>query len=82
MIHVSGTFDYVKYDEQAQGQQAFYKTKFEELHNVVQSLEPGRAKALAMTKLEEAYMWVGKALRDEQIARNGKAELQEERSNS
>lgn len=28
--------------------------------------------------LEQAYMWCGKAIRDEQIARNGSAELQDE----
>jgi len=38
-----------------------------------------RAKALAITKLEEVYMWIGKAIRDDQIKRNGSAELQEER---
>jgi hypothetical protein len=31
------------------------------------------------TKLEEAYMWIGKAVRDDQIERNGSAELLEER---
>ncbi len=34
-----------------------------------------------MTKLEEAYMCVGKAIRDDQIARNGSAPLQEARGN-
>jgi hypothetical protein len=38
-----------------------------------------RAKALALTKLEEVYMWIGKAIRDDQLDRNGKVELQEER---
>lgn len=46
---------------------------------MIESLPPGRAKALAVTKLEECYMWIGKAIRDEQIARNGSAELMEER---
>lgn len=32
-----------------------------------------------LNHLEEVYMWVGKAIRDEQISRDGKAELQEER---
>ncbi len=30
-----------------------------------------RSKATALTKLEECYAWVGKAIRDEQILRNG-----------
>lgn len=33
-------------------------------------LVEGRAKSLLLTHLEEAYMWTGKALRDQQIARN------------
>lgn len=78
---MTSKFDYVKYDDQAAGQQAFYKEKFMELDSVVESLNPGRAKSLAITKLEEAYMWVGKALRDEQIARGNPVELQEERKN-
>ncbi len=65
-------FDYVKYDEQAEGQQAFYKEQFYALDLAVSSLEEGRAKSLAITKLEEAYMWVGKALRDEQLKRGTK----------
>ncbi len=33
----------------------------------------------ALADIEEAYMWCGKAIRDDQIARNGTAELQENR---
>lgn len=76
-------FDYVKYDNKAQEDQAYIKTRFEELEEAVMgNLKPGRASALVLTKLEEAYMWVGKAIRDEQIARNGAAELQESRGNT
>ena len=74
-------FDYVKYDEKAAFDQAQLKTEFEALTELVGSLMDGRAKSLVFTKLEEAYMWCGKAIRDEQIARNGIAELQEERNN-
>ena len=45
-------------------------------------LKSPRTVALALTKLEECYMWIGKAIRDDQIERNGSAELQEERTNS
>ncbi len=38
-----------------------------------------RSRAVALTKLEELYMWIGKAVRDEQILRNGSAELMEGR---
>lgn len=76
-------FDYVKYDEAAIQQQAEFKKLFENLsENADHWLKSPRAKALVQTKLEEAYMWVGKAIRDDQIARNGVAELQEERVSS
>lgn len=62
-----GRFDYVKYDDEAARVQAVLKHTFEELERSISSyLLDGRAKSLAMTKLEEAYMWVGKAIRDEQ----------------
>lgn len=77
-----GRFDYVKYDEKAADDQAFFKDQFETVTaNVEAILMSPRAKALVYTKLEEAYMWIGKAIRDDQISRNGKAELQESRDN-
>lgn len=72
-------FDYVKYDDQAAKMQEMFKEKFVELEEKVCCLRNGRAKAIVMTKIEEAYMWVGKALRDEQIERNGSAPLMEQR---
>lgn len=75
-------FDYVKYDEEAVKQQADFKDKFQELESMANRLKNGRAKSLVFTKLEEAYMWVGKQIRDEQIERNKSTELQEERKNS
>lgn len=79
---MAGTFDYVKYDEKAQIEQAVFKTACVELEGMVTARLPaGRARSLALTKLEEVYMWVGKAIRDDQIARSGAAPLQEERKN-
>lgn len=76
-------FDYVRYDEKASYDQCTFKACAEHLEKVIESeLKPGRAKALALTALEECYMWIGKAIRDDQIARNGSSELQEERTNS
>jgi hypothetical protein len=75
-------FDYVKYDDFSVRQQAEIKVKAEALEALIGCLADGRAKSLALTKLEEAYAWCGKAIRDEQIARNGSAELQEERNNA
>lgn len=81
-------FDYVKYDENAIADQDRAKKLVTDLEGfiggigyAVAPLPAGvaRAKALALTKLEEVYMWIGKALRDDQIARNGSAPLQKER---
>ncbi len=74
-------FDYVQYDKEANEKQAKFKAMHQELGTCIENLKPGRSQAVALTKLEECYMWVGKALRDEQIARNGSTPLQEERKN-
>lgn len=73
-------FDYVKYDDIASMQQASAKERFESVAAMIGSLGDGRAKALAFTKLEEAYMWVGKAIRDEQLVRTGVGVPQEGRN--
>jgi hypothetical protein len=73
-------FDYVKYDQFAQEKQVSFKEKFSFLAKMVEEdLSNGRAKALVLTKLEESYMWVGKAIRDEQIEQGRDAPLLEER---
>lgn len=80
---MSGRFDYVKFDESTAKKLTNFKEFFTMLESEVEgNLKDGRAKALVMTKLEEAYMWVGKALRDEQIARGGSAADLPERSAS
>ena len=76
----SKRFDYVKYDEAANKKQAEAKTLFVALEGWIErNLSPGRAKALVLTKFEESYMWIGKAIRDEQIEQGRPAPLQEER---
>lgn len=73
-------FDYVKYDERAMTVQDAFKGQCTLMEGIIEKeLKPGRAQSLALTKLEEFYMWIGKAIRDDQIARNGSAPLQEER---
>jgi hypothetical protein len=75
-------FDYVKYDQEALDAQAALKQKFGELEQLVtDSFPAGRPQSLVLTKLEEAYMWCGKGIRDDQISRNGFADLQEGRGN-
>ena len=76
-------FDYVKYDEKAVADQNSFKESFMKLEEMVfKKLSSPRAKALVLTKLEESYMWVGKAIRDDQINRTGAATPQEERNDS
>lgn len=72
-------FDYVKYDEHAIALQGSAKAMFETISIFIETMPRGRAQALALTKLEESYMWVGKAIRDHQIESRGSAELQEQR---
>lgn len=80
MQEKTNRFDYVKYDQFSQEKQVSFKEKFSFLAKMVEEdLSNGRAKALVLTKLEEAYMWVGKAIRDEQIEQGMTAPLQEER---
>ena len=77
---MSERFSYVKYDAQAKIQQEALKEIFEKVEVMVSDLKDGRAKSLVLTHLEEAYMWTGKALRDEQIARGSQPDHVPERS--
>lgn len=61
-------FDYVKYDKQSEDQQAAFKKMFEHLTSQVEMFPPTQNRALAITRLEESYMWVGKMIRDTQNA--------------
>lgn len=62
-------FSYIRYDETSAAIQQLLKEKFEEIEAALNVLSDGRAKSLCLTSLEEAYMWTGKAIRDDQIAR-------------
>lgn len=78
---MSHRFSYVRYDEEATLKQAAFKEKFEELERMAHGALPNsREKSLFLTALEEAYMWTGKAIRDDQIARQGKVDEQPERN--
>jgi hypothetical protein len=75
-------FDYVLYDDTSIEKQDHIKQSVKSLAQVIEDLlGDNRAVQLALNHLEECYMWVGKAIRDEQIERNGSAQLQEERKN-
>jgi len=71
-------FDYVKYDEWSTAMQAKFKEQFQVLEAIAEKhLINGRAKSLLLTSLEEAYMWCGKAIRDQQPTNV----IQEDRNN-
>jgi len=74
-------FDYVAYDDVAVNTQMQAKRLCIDLERMIDALADQRSKALALTKLEECYMWIGKAIRDDQIGRGVKIESQEERKN-
>jgi len=65
-----GRFDYVKYDTLASCAQDGFKAMVSELETHIEaSINCPRSKALALTKLEETYMWIGKGIRNDQINR-------------
>lgn len=80
-MSISNRFDYVKYDEDTITYQAAFKNICIELELAINCLIDGRSKSLALTALEEVYMWIGKGLRDGQLKRNKDTELQEGRGN-
>lgn len=76
-------FDYVKYDETSVNRQDAVKSAAIELEKAIESVDlPIADKTKALNHLEICYMWVGKGIRNNQISRNGSAELQEQRTNS
>jgi len=67
---MSSRFDYVKYDEISVDKQETFKHFFEDIEAyAMDALPDSRARSLLLTALEEAYMWTGKAIRDDQIKR-------------
>ena len=64
---MQGRFDNVQYDAASTLMHAGIKAKFEELEAMIEALPGSRPTSLALTSLEESYMWVGKAIRDDQI---------------
>lgn len=77
-------FDYVKYDDAATMQQALVKSVVQDLEDCINRIGldkfgASRSKDQALLKLEECYAWIGKAIRDNQINRNGAVPLNETR---
>lgn len=76
-------FAYVRYDEIAEAKQAKLKKLFEGIETfIMHNVSKGRSRKLVLNALEVAYMWTGKALRDETIERGGNDDELKERSKS
>lgn len=62
-------FNYVDYDAQSKGLNEVMKSAVESLAMRIENMPVSRERQLALTALEECFMWVGKAIRDAQIQR-------------
>lgn len=63
-------FDYVEWDSISAGACERLKRAAEALEIAIDvELETSREKSSAITKLEECFMWIGKAIRADQLAR-------------
>lgn len=60
-------FDNIKYDDRTVEKSAKIQEQFEKLEGMVTGFPDGRSKSQILTHLETAFMWVGKALRDQQL---------------
>jgi len=58
---------YVAYDAAHQETSDTLKTFFDNVLHCVEGLRNGREKSIALTKLEESFMWCGKAIRNDQV---------------
>lgn len=60
----------INYDEKSLLKNERIKARFEEAYEAIrENLTASREKSLALTKLEEAFMWVGKAIKADQLLR-------------
>lgn len=66
---MTSRFDHVRYDEVSGALRSEAKDLMIQVESFVGKLGSGRAQSLAITKLEEVYMWIGKSIRDLQVAR-------------
>lgn len=62
-------FDYIRFGVEASELRELLKTQFEAIDKTLERIADGRAKSLALTKLDEAYMWANRAIRDEQVSK-------------
>ena len=83
---MSKRFDYVKYDknttEISEGFKEMYSLLVDAINELDVTPNAQREKALAITKIEESFMWIGEMLRNNQIFLNGNADHLPERNDS
>lgn len=60
-------FDYIEYTDESQRLSDERKKVSEEFENLINKLPNSRERSIALTKLEECFMWCGKAIRNLQI---------------
>ena len=75
------TFSYVKYDEESTKQSEEIKALCEQLEAKMKTLGNGRYQAIALTHLETAFAFCGKAIRDVQMSKGSQAAHVPERTN-
>lgn len=62
-------FDYVTWDERAQNLSDSVKSQCMCIEAMINAMTDSREKSMAITKLEETFMWVGKAIRSDLLKR-------------
>ncbi len=60
-------FDYISYTDKSQKLSDERKKLSEDYEQLINQLPNSREKSLALTKLEECFMWIGKAIRNMQV---------------
>jgi len=67
---MTNRFNYVKYDLESNEASHNFQSMVMDLEVGLEAiLNPSRERALAITKLEECFMWIGKAIKVDQEAR-------------
>ena len=63
-------FDHIQFDEISLNKAHGLRVAFENVEDLLEKLPPSRQRLFCFQALEEAYMWAGKAIRDEQLHRS------------
>jgi hypothetical protein len=62
-------FSYVDYDDASARKSGELRDAVQQVEALLLGLPESRERSLALTKLEEAFMWTGKAIRNQQLER-------------